>query len=74
MLNGSMSVPLLHEEDAERLGLPGREPVPEFSDGYWVTRLAYYEAIAYGDMWALYTIANGIGHLVGTIGHQHKTR
>lgn len=46
------------------LGLPGREPVPEFTDGYWVTRLAYYEAIAYGDMWALYTIGNGIGHLV----------
>jgi acyl-CoA dehydrogenase len=46
------------------LGLPGREPIPEFTDGYWVTRLTYYEAIAYGDMWALYSIGNGIGHLV----------
>ncbi len=46
------------------LGLPGREPIPDFGDGYWVTRLAYYEALAYGDVWGLYAIGNGIGHLV----------
>ncbi|WP_329410311.1 acyl-CoA dehydrogenase family protein [Nocardia vinacea] len=43
---------------------PGSEPVPEFEDGYWVTRLAFYEAVAYGDVWALQALGNGIGHLV----------
>ncbi|AXK78239.1 MULTISPECIES: acyl-CoA dehydrogenase family protein [Mycobacteriaceae] len=56
--------PKILEASTVPLGLPGREPVPDFGDGYWVTRLAYYEAISYGDMWGLYGIANGIGHLV----------
>jgi acyl-CoA dehydrogenase len=42
---------------------PGDE-LPEFEDGYWVSRLAFYEAVAYGDIWALQAIGNGIGHLV----------
>src|ERR1700752_4878516 len=33
-------------------------------DGEWVTKLVSYEAIAYGDMWALYALNNGIGQLV----------
>lgn len=33
-------------------------------DGHWVTKLVTYEAIGYGDMWALYAMNNGIGQLV----------
>lgn len=40
------------------------EPVPQFEDGYWVSRLAFYEAVAYGDIWAAQALGNGIGHLV----------
>jgi acyl-CoA dehydrogenase len=40
------------------------EPVPQFEDGYWVSRLAFYEAAAYGDFWAAQALGNGIGHLV----------
>jgi acyl-CoA dehydrogenase len=47
-----------------RADRPGADPFPEFEDGYWVSRLAFYEAVAYGDIWALQAIGNGIGHLV----------
>jgi acyl-CoA dehydrogenase len=40
------------------------EPAPQFEDGYWVSRLAFYEAVAYGDIWAAQALGNGIGHLV----------
>jgi acyl-CoA dehydrogenase len=47
-----------------RYDQPGADPFPEFSDGYWVSRLAFYEACAYGDIWVAQAIGNGIGHLV----------
>lgn len=43
---------------------PDADPFPEFSDGRWVSRLAFYEAAAYGDIWVPQAIGNGIGHLV----------
>ncbi|KOU59805.1 hypothetical protein ADK57_32270 [Streptomyces sp. MMG1533] len=43
---------------------PGSDPFPEFEDGYWVSRLAYYENLAYGDIWPFHTIGSGIGHRV----------
>jgi acyl-CoA dehydrogenase len=47
-----------------RYDRPDADPFPEFSDGHWVSRLAFYEAAAYGDVWVPQAIANGIGHLV----------
>jgi len=40
------------------------EPTPEFDEGYWITQLAIYENISYGDLWANASLGNGIGHLV----------
>jgi acyl-CoA dehydrogenase len=42
----------------------GQDSVPEFEDGYWVGKLSFNEAIAYGDLWGLFAISGGIGHLV----------
>ena len=42
----------------------GLDPVPEFEDGHWVSKLSFYEAISYGDLWGLFAIGGGIGHLV----------
>ncbi|WP_181779043.1 acyl-CoA dehydrogenase family protein [Pseudonocardia pini] len=49
------------------LGRSDREepdPLPEFEEGEWVSKLAFYEAINYGDVWVHPTLGGGIGHLV----------
>src|SRR5690606_2069585 len=43
---------------------PDLGQVPEFEDGKWITKLAFYEALNYGDVWVHPTLGGGIGELV----------
>ena len=47
-----------------RSDLDRPDPLPEFEEGPWVSHLAFYEAINYGDVWVHPTIGGGIAHLV----------
>jgi acyl-CoA dehydrogenase len=40
------------------------DELPSFPEGYWVTQLAFYESLCYGDIWALPLLSKGIGQLV----------
>jgi len=42
----------------------GGEPAPAFDEGHWTTQLTIYENVAYGDLWPIPRLGNGIGHLV----------
>ena len=46
-----------------RLDIPHGEPIPKFEEGSWVTKLAWSEALCYGDLWLQPLIGGGIGHL-----------
>jgi len=47
-----------------RLDIPGAPPVPDFEEGYWVTKLVMFENLAYGDIWVQPRLGGGLGHLV----------
>ena len=47
-----------------RADRPELGQVPEFEDGKWITKLAFYEALNYGDVWVHPTLGGGIGELV----------
>jgi acyl-CoA dehydrogenase len=47
-----------------RADRPDLGQVPTFEDGKWITKLAFYEALNYGDVWVHPTLGGGIGELV----------
>jgi len=47
-----------------RTDIPDAERVPEFEDGKWVSDLAFYENVNYGDPWVSPLFGRGFGHLV----------
>ncbi|WP_217575045.1 acyl-CoA dehydrogenase family protein [Streptomyces sp. GbtcB7] len=47
-----------------RVDKPEAGPIPDFDEGYWVTKLVFTESIGYGDIWVSPTLGAGIGHLV----------
>jgi acyl-CoA dehydrogenase len=47
-----------------RVDKPEAGQIPDFDEGYWVTKLVFTESLGYGDIWVSPTLGGGIGHLV----------